>query len=211
MKIAIVTFNGFNEIDSFVALTLLNRVQQSGWQAEIVCPTAQVTSMNGVTIQAQRDFSFIPQADAVLFGSGKYTRNLIQDQALLSQLQIDPTRQLIGSQCSGALILSQLGWLDRIPACTDAVTRPFLAEAGVQVLDQPFSASGNIATAGGCLSAQYLAAWVIWRGAGQPALEAAVRSIAPVTEEESYIANILHVITPTAHPHLKPSDSLLPT
>lgn len=194
MRIAIVTFEGFNEIDSFVALTLLNRVKHSDWQAEIVCPTAQVTSMNGVTIQAQKDLSFISQADAVLFGSGQYTREIIQDKTILAQLQLDPARQLIGSQCSGALILAQLGWLDRIPACTDRITHSVLAEVGVRVIDQPFFASGNVATAGGCLSAQYLAAWVIWRGAGEAAVAAAIRTIAPVTEEEAYVSRILSTI-----------------
>ena len=38
-----------------------------------------------------------------------------------------------------------------------------MEEAGVAVLNQPFVARGNVATAGGCLASQYLAAWVIAR------------------------------------------------
>jgi hypothetical protein len=38
MKIAILTFEGFNEIDSFVACGILNRMKKSGWKAEIACP-----------------------------------------------------------------------------------------------------------------------------------------------------------------------------
>ena len=49
------------------------------------------------------------------------------------------------------------------PACTDVTTKPWVMEAGVRVLDQPFYAEGNIATAGGCLAQQYLAAWVLLR------------------------------------------------
>jgi hypothetical protein len=33
----------------------------------------------------------------------------------------------------------------------------------VKVLDQPFYAEGNIATAGGCLASQYLATWILLR------------------------------------------------
>ena len=33
MKIAILTFEGFNEIDSFVVLNLLNRLSNRGWKA----------------------------------------------------------------------------------------------------------------------------------------------------------------------------------
>jgi len=198
MKIAIATFEGFNEIDSFVALTLLNRVKQSGWKAEIVCPTDSVTSMNGVTVKAQQPLEFISQADAVLFGSGKYTRNIVEDAAIFSKLQVNPQRQLIGSQCSGVLVLSKLGLLSQMPACTDLTTRPYLAQTGVRVLEESFFAQGNIATAGGCLAAQYLAAWVILRGAGKEAVEDAVRSVAPVGQSDNYVSQVLKVIGATA-------------
>lgn len=38
MKIAIVAFAGFNEIDSIAAAHILNRVHQPGWKAEIIAP-----------------------------------------------------------------------------------------------------------------------------------------------------------------------------
>jgi len=38
MRIAILTFDGFNEIDSFVAARMLNSVQRPGWRAEITAP-----------------------------------------------------------------------------------------------------------------------------------------------------------------------------
>ena len=41
MQIAILTFDGFNELDSFVALSLLNRVH--GWRATICAPNDRVT------------------------------------------------------------------------------------------------------------------------------------------------------------------------
>jgi hypothetical protein len=40
-------------------------------------------------------------------------------------------------------------------------TKPWVQEAGVQVLNQPFYATGRVATAGGCFASQYLAAWMI--------------------------------------------------
>lgn len=126
MRIAIVTFEGFNEIDSFVALNILNRIKKEGWKAEITAPTETITSMNGVTIQAQKLLSFANEADAVLFGSGRLTRKMVQDEALMSSFQLDPTRQLIGSQCSGALVLKKLGLVENTPVSTDLTTRPGL-------------------------------------------------------------------------------------
>jgi transcriptional regulator GlxA family with amidase domain len=194
MRIAIVTFEGFNEIDSFVALHILNRVQRDGWKAEIVAPSDRVTSMNGVTVQTQQPFSFVNQADVVLFGSGTLTRTVIQDQQLMSSFALDPMRQMIGSQCSGALIMERLGLVKNLPICTDWVTRQWLLEVGAEVLDRPFIATGNIATAGGCLSAQYLAAWVIHHSLGRIAAIDALGYVAPVGEKETFVEHVLTVI-----------------
>lgn len=196
MKIAIVTFEGFNEIDSFVALNILNRVKQENWKAEIVAPTEVVTSLNGVTIHAQKPLSFAAEADAVLFGSGRLTRQIVQDERLMAQLKVAPERQLIGSQCSGSLIMKKLGLVENIPLCADATTRPFLLETGATVLDQqPFYAEGNVASAGGCLSSVYLAAWVILNLAGLSAFEDALGYVAPVGEQEQFVENALRVVT----------------
>src|SRR3546814_19506122 len=66
-------------------------------------------------------------------------------------------------------------------------TRPWVIEAGVEVLDAPFVAHGNVATAGGCLASQYLAAWIIARRAGPRAAEEALHYVAPVGEKAPYV------------------------
>jgi transcriptional regulator GlxA family with amidase domain len=119
---------------------------------------------------------------------------VIQDEKLMSGFQLDPSRQLIGSQCSGALVMKRLGLVENTPICTDLVTRPWLIESGAQVIDQSFMAKGNIATAGGCLSSQYLAAWVIYRSLGRKAVEEALSYVAPVGEEQSLVERVFAVI-----------------
>lgn len=59
------------------------------------------------------------------------------------------------------------------------------------ILNQPFTAQGNVATAGGCLAAPYLAAWVIARLAGIEAAEEAMYYFAPVGEKEAFVARAL--------------------
>ena len=163
MHIAIVTFEGFNELDSLIALGILNRVRKPNWRVSIASPAARVRSMNGVVLEAQASLRDAAEADAVIVGSGIQTREVVADAALMAQLQFDPSRQLLGAQCSGTLVLAKLGLLDGVPACTDLITKPWVEESGVAVLNQPFFARGNVATAGGCLASQYLAAWVIAR------------------------------------------------
>ena len=53
MHVAILTFEGFNELDSLIALGILNRVKRPAWRVSLACPTPQVRSMNGVVIEAQ--------------------------------------------------------------------------------------------------------------------------------------------------------------
>src|SRR6266540_805837 len=58
LRIAVVTFDGFNEIDSFVSSHILNRVEVDGWKAEITCPSDTVQSRHGVRVHAQQPLEF---------------------------------------------------------------------------------------------------------------------------------------------------------
>jgi len=197
MRVAIVTFDGFNELDSFIALGLINRLRTSGVQAEITSSSTQITSMNGLTITAQQPLEFVLEADAVLFGSGIYTRAIAENGALMDRIVLDPTRQLIGAQCSGTLLLARLGLLGGAPACTDLTTKPWVIEAGVRVTDLPFISRGPIATAGGCMASAYLATWVMWRAAGREATRQALHHAAPVGEKDEWVEHALKVVGDT--------------
>ncbi|MBC7601672.1 MAG: DJ-1/PfpI family protein [Ramlibacter sp.] len=196
MHIAILTFQGFNELDSIVAFGLLNCVRSPDWRVTLCCPDPIVTSMNGVVMHAQSILESATEADAVIVGSGIKTREIAKDRGMMSALKLDPSRQLIGAQCSGTLILAKLGLLAGVPACTDLTTKPWVQEAGVDVLNQPFFAKGNVATAGGCLSSPYLAAWVIARLKGVEAARDALHYVAPVGEKDEFVARAMGNITP---------------
>ncbi|VXC61419.1 DJ-1/PfpI family protein [Sphingomonas sp. 8AM] len=195
MQIAILTFDGFNELDSFVAAAILNRLRPHGWHAHITAPTHTVTSLNGVTVHRQRPLSFVAEADAVLIGSGVRTREIAADTALLARLRLDPARQLIAAQCSGTLLLAKLGLLGTLPACTDLTSKPWVIEAGATVIEAPFAAHGNVATAGGCLAAPYLAAWLIARGGGIGLAREALHYVAPVGEKTRFVDHAMAIVT----------------
>ncbi|WP_046732522.1 DJ-1/PfpI family protein [Streptomyces humi] len=194
MQVAVVTFDGFNELDSFIAAAMVNRCRKDGLEAFITTPTPVVTSMNGVEVSGQRPLEFVGEADVVLVGSGVRTRDVVADARLVARLPLDPGRQLIGAQCSGALVLARLGLLDGMPACTDTVSRPFVEARGVTVLDAPFHAEGDIATAGGCMASQYLGAWVISRTLGDEAVRAVVDYTAPVGEKRETVERVLRAL-----------------
>jgi transcriptional regulator GlxA family with amidase domain len=200
MHIAILTFDGFNELDSLIALGILNRVKKPDWRVSIATPHTRVKSMNGVMLEGHISLREANDADAILVGSGARTREVVADSSLMTQMQFDPSRQLLGAQCSGTLVLAKLGLLDNVPACTDLTTKPWVEEAGVAVLNQPFVARGNVATAGGCLASQYLAAWTIARLEGVDAAASAIHYVAPVGEKEEYVARAMRNIEPFLQP-----------
>ena len=115
MQIAVLTFDGFNELDSFIAAAILNRLRGRGWKAHITSPSPQVTSMNGVTVARQQPLDFAERADAVIIGSGIRTREIAADALLLDRIRLDPSRQLVGAQCSGTLLLAKLGLIRLAP------------------------------------------------------------------------------------------------
>lgn len=199
MHIAILTFDGFNELDSLIAYGMLGRISLLGdgdWRVSIASPTPRVTSMNGLTLDAQVDLAAANRADAVVIGSGMKTREVAADTSLMSQLHLDPARQLIAAQCSGTFLLAKLGLIGNLPACTDSTSKPWVQAAGVKILNQAFVARGNVATAGGCLSSQYLAAWLIVRLKGLDAAREVLHYFAPVGEKEAHVERALGHVAP---------------
>jgi transcriptional regulator GlxA family with amidase domain len=190
MKISILTFDGFNELDSLIAYGMLSRISllgDSNWHVKICSPTPRVTSMNGLTLDAHELLHESANSDAVLIGSGMKTREVAANAEIMSQIKLNPLRQFIVSQCSGTFLMAKLGLLQQMPACTDLTSKPWVQEAGVNIVNQPFYSYGNLATAGGCLSAQYVSAWLISRLKSFAVAREVLHYFAPVGEKELYV------------------------
>ena len=200
MRISILTFDAFNDLDSLVAFGMLSRIALLGdkdWQVRIASPTPRVTSMNGLTIDAHEDLSQLAEADAVLVGSGMKTREVANTPVLMEQLSVlNPARQLLAAQCSGTFLLGRLGLLGGTPACTDLTSKPWVVESGVDVVPRAFAAHGNVATAGGCLSSQYLVTWLLARLKGLDAAREVLHYFAPVGEKQAFIDRALAHVLP---------------
>jgi len=195
MKIAIITLEAFNELDSFVASAILNRVEDPSWTVQICCPQDQVTSMNGVQITAQQPIEYANGADVVLFGSGMKTAEYANDPEFLKCFSLDASKQLIGAQCSGGLFLNRLGLVDKTIA-TDTMTAPHLSKEGLNISEHPLHVEGNVASAGGCLASQYLSAWVIAKKVNWQAAQDIIHYVAPVGQKDDYAQRAKEVVAP---------------
>ncbi|WP_052737546.1 MULTISPECIES: DJ-1/PfpI family protein [unclassified Grimontia] len=160
-KVAIVTLDGFNEMDSMIAFTMLNRLNNLGLVAEIVSTHSNVVSMNGLRIQANPTLERLEEYDGVIFGSSKLSNQYAENSTFISSFQLDPDRQYIGAQCSGVLLLIAKGIIGSdVSISTDLKTESLVSATGLSFSSSSFSSTSNIATAGGCLAAEYLASWM---------------------------------------------------
>jgi transcriptional regulator GlxA family with amidase domain len=182
MKIAIVIFDKFTDIDLFLMWDLLNRVRVPDWSVKILGENERHVSATGISIATQGRIEEANEADAVLFVSGQGTRAKMIDTNWLSRFQLNPERQFIGSICSGALILAALRLLEGKTATTYPTTKTALESFGVEVVEKPFVAHGNVATAGGCLAQQYLIGWIVENLADKDWRDLILKSIQPVGE-----------------------------
>jgi transcriptional regulator GlxA family with amidase domain len=196
MNIAILTFQGFNEIDSLVAFRMLKWLDKDNWNIKICCPDVEVISMGGLVIRAQGMLEDANKADAVIVGSGVMTRDIIKDESIMTRISLNPSSQIIGAQCSGTLMLAKLGILGDTPACTDSSTKPWVLEAGIEILNQPLFAKDNVATAGGCLSSAYLSAWVIAKLDNIETAKKALHYFAPIGEKDEFVEKAVKNIAP---------------
>src|SRR5688500_15117898 len=182
MKTSIVIFDNFTDIDLWLMWDLLNRVRVDDWSVRIVGERDNHVSVTGMTTKTHGTLDEANHADAVLIVSGPGTRDRIVDEGWLSRLQLDPSKQMIGSICSGSLILAKLGLLDGKTATTYPTSKLLLESLGVEVVEEPFVAHGNVATAGGCLAQQYLIGWVVERLADSNWRDLIIKAIQPVGE-----------------------------
>lgn len=163
-KAVLVAFDKFTDIDIFLAWDLLNRVKSHDreFQVKIVGTEPVHTSVCGLDLNMLGSIEECNDADMVLFGSGPGTRDLIGDEVYLKRFKLDPSRQIICSMCSGALIIAALGHLKGLSATTYPTAVEELKKFDVDVLpEQHLVTHGNIGTAAGCMAAIELLGWAI--------------------------------------------------
>jgi putative intracellular protease/amidase len=182
MKIAIVIFDKFTDLDLWLMWDLLNRVRIADWEIKILGEKDVHISATNIEVKTHGRIEEANDADAVLFVSGQGTRDRITDENWLAKFNFDKEKQLVGSICSGSLILAKLGLLRGKTATTYPTSKTVLESFGVEVIEKPFVAHGKIATAGGCLAQQYLIHWVIENLVDKDWADLVVKAIQPVGE-----------------------------
>ncbi len=185
MKIAVLAYDGYTDVDLFLPWDFLWRVKvsyganyQGPWEMKLCADTPTVTSYSGVEIKSDGTLADVVAADAVFIPSGDGSRAKLANPRYMAALALDPTRQVIAAIDSGVLILAKLGLLKDQAATTYLTVFPELEAMGVRTQRTAIVAHGNVATGGGCLATEDLCAWMVERLLDKEKADAVRRSFA---------------------------------
>lgn len=183
MKIAVLAYDGFTDVDLFLPWDFLWRVKvpygagyTGPWEPVICADKEFITSYSGVQIRVGGTIADVVAADGVFIVSGDGSRAKLADPQYMAQLKLDPTRQRIAAIDSGVLILAALGLLEGKTATTYFTVFPELEALGVTPERRSLVTHASIATGGGCLAGLELTSWLVEGLIGKEAADAVLAS-----------------------------------
>jgi transcriptional regulator GlxA family with amidase domain len=203
MKVEIVVFDGFDELDAIAPFEVLqNAVQlapESGWRVRLVtlAEARSVRGSHGLTIEP--DGVLDESADLVIVPGGGWNDRGEQGawaQAQGGELPAALARMHSGgvrmaSVCTGGMILAAAGITRGRPAITHQAAVEDLRASGAQVVDERVVDDGDLITSGGVTSGIDMALWLVERELGADVADAVA------AEMEHDRRGSVHRATPT--------------
>ncbi len=184
MLIAIIAFDNFTDLDLILHWDILNRTKIYGgidnWSVKILGTKESHLSTLGLPIPTSGPVDLAAEADGVILCSGKGTRSLLTDKTYLTRLGIDPSRQFIGAQCSGTLILGALGFLKGVKVTAYPPILKELEKFEAIPIQKALVVENKLATASSCLAGQYLSQWMIESLVGADVAKKVMATVAPL-------------------------------
>jgi transcriptional regulator GlxA family with amidase domain len=171
MRIDIILFDGFDELDAVAPYEVLRTAAEFGApiEAELVGAhgAATITASHGTRIVVDRGAS--ETADMLLVPGGGYfhgagIRSEIERGVLPQVLTAAHERgAIVGSVCTGAMLLAATGIVAGRRATTHHLAIDDLRAAGAEVVEARFVDDGDIVSAGGVTSGLDLALHLVER------------------------------------------------
>jgi transcriptional regulator GlxA family with amidase domain len=187
-RIAIVVFDGFDELDAVGPFEVLTNAIRAGATADVrlvrLEGPGEVRASHGlrVTVADRLD----SEADLVIVSGGGWNsppgtpgaRAEVQRGQLPSAIaRLHADGATVASVCTGALIVAASGLLKGRPATTHHEALHDLAAAGASLVDARVVDAGDVLTAGGVTSGLDLALWLVEREWGEDMASAVASQI----------------------------------
>ncbi|MET7375838.1 DJ-1/PfpI family protein [Micromonospora arida] len=170
MRIEIVVFDGFDELDVFGPFEVLS---MAGFDVALVAVErpGPVTSMRGVQLQVPE---VLHQADGVIVPGGGWLNRAAEGSWAQARrgvlparlVELAPSARWMASVCTGALVLAAAGLLTGRRATTNRNAYDELRAHDVTVLDERVVDDGDRVTAGALSAGLDLGLWLTERELG---------------------------------------------
>lgn len=175
IKVKIIIFNGFDELDAIAPFEVLQSAKVVGadLQAEFVTldSSMEVVAAHGLQIQADAKLRIDQETDILIVPGGGWGNRATQGAwaeaqrgeipAAISKLHQSGTT--IASVCTGAMLVAKAGLLAGRRAITHHVAVEELRTAGAEIINARVVDDDDVVTAGGVTSGLDLTLWLIER------------------------------------------------
>jgi transcriptional regulator GlxA family with amidase domain len=181
MRIEIVVFDGFDELDAVLPFEVFRNAanaanaaaKTAGWDVALVGARGpgEIIASHGLRLQVEAGLG---RPDAIVVPGGgwadrasKGTWQLVQDGQLPDRLrELAPECAWVSSVCTGAMVLAAAGLTKGRPATTHHAAHQELRESGAQLVDARVVDDGDLITCGGVTSGLDMALWMVERELG---------------------------------------------
>lgn len=182
MRVCLIAFDDFTDIDLWLIWDLLNRVRIPGWEVEIASQRPRVRSRTGIWIDVNGRLTRAAEAQAVVVCGGPGAAAYAEDPKFVAALRLEPRGQLLTAINEGALIFGALGLLKgrRVTAPPIPAVLRALQDHGAKIEPASLVEHGPIVTASQSMAAAHLAEWIVTRLAGRATARAMIDSVAPL-------------------------------
>ena len=182
MDVAILLFEGFDELDAVGPFEVFNSVDGASATLVTLEEAAEVTASHGLRVGVDATLDAVDPGVLLVPGGGwrdrsrpgvwtEYERGAIPEAVAARHEAGTP----VASVCTGGMLLAKAGILDGRPATTHHTALDDLRETGADVREERVVDDGDVVTCGGVTAGIDLALHVIEREFGPDTADAAAR------------------------------------
>ncbi len=178
MKVEIVVFDGFDELDAIAPFEVLKEAAFGGADVEVglvtLNETEEIVAAHGLRVRPDGRLGERPEVLIVPGGgfvghSSRGVRAEIRRGDLPKAIvRLHDAGAMVASVCTGAMLLAAAGLTKGRPATTNHAAMQELGDTGAEVVKARVVDDGDLVTAGGVTSGLDLGLWLIERYFGAP-------------------------------------------
>jgi transcriptional regulator GlxA family with amidase domain len=175
MRVQIVIFNGFDELDAIAPFEVLQNAAAAGADVQVELVTLDgsehVVAAHGLHVQPDKRLAFENRPDLLIVTGGGWINRSPQGAwaeaqrgelpAAIARLHQEGTT--IAAVCTGSMLVAKAGLIQDRPATTHHGALEELRACGTKVIDARVVDDGDLITAGGVTSGLDLALWMVER------------------------------------------------